>query len=63
MRKNKMTIDWAYLRKGWTSCKKAQEFLDEHKQKIVEITDARKERIDDDKAWQMLAKAKTVSIA
>lgn len=58
-----MLIDWAYLRKGWTSCKKAQEFLGNHNLKITETVDARKEKIADKKAWEILSKATDIMVA
>ena len=58
-----MLINWAYLRKGWTSCKKAQEFLDKHNLEITETVDARKERIADEKAWEILSQATDITIA
>ena len=58
-----MTIDWAYLRKGWTSCKKAQEFLENHNLEISETVDARKEKIDAEKAWEILSQATGITLA
>ena len=58
-----MNIDWAYLRKGWTSCKKAQEFLEEKKSTITEVVDARKVKIPADKAWDQLKNGSTISVA
>lgn len=37
-----MKIDWAYLRKGWVSCKRALEFLEREKIEIDNVVDARK---------------------
>ena len=58
-----MNINWAYLRKGWASCKKAQEFLEEKQVTIAEIVDARKVKIPADKAWDQLKDASTISVA
>jgi hypothetical protein len=58
-----MNIDWAYLRKGWTSCKNAQEFLEKKKITADDVTDARKERINEDAAWAMLKTATSILIA
>ena len=58
-----MKIDWAYFRKGWTSCKNAQEFLGPNNVEVAELVDARKEKIDEDAAWAMLKSAKKISIA
>ena len=40
-----MKIDWAYLRKGWVSCKRALEFLEQYQIEIDEIVDARKVKL------------------
>ena len=58
-----MLIDWAYLRKGWTSCKKAREFLGNHNLEISETVDARKEKIDTEKAWVILSQASGITVA
>ena len=58
-----MTIDWAYLRKGWTSCKKALEFLGNHNLEIKETVDARKEKIASEKAWKILSEATHIIVA
>ena len=58
-----MKIDWAYLRKGWKSCTNSQEVLENHKVTIKEVVDARKERFDSKKVWNLLHKAKTVTTA
>ena len=61
--RKKMKIDWYYHRKGWVSCKKAQEVLEIKKVDVTEQGDAKKEKIDDDQAWEMLSKAPKVFIA
>jgi arsenate reductase-like glutaredoxin family protein len=38
------TIDWRYHRKGCTTCKKAEGFLEEHGCKVKETADASKDR-------------------
>ena len=58
-----MNIDWAYLRKGWASCKKAQEFLEQKQIAIGEILDARKNRIEVHRAWDIIKGAKAISVA
>ena len=58
-----MKIDWAYLRKGWASCKKAQEVLDAEKIAIVTEVNARKEPISSDQAWGLLSKSQKLFIA
>ena len=57
-----MEIDWAYLRKGWTSCKNAQEFLETKQLCAKDVVDARKTRIDEDEAWTMLKTASSVTV-
>ena len=58
-----MNIDWAYLRKGWASCKKAQEFLEQEQITIEEVLDARKNRIEVQQAWDIVKEAKEISVA
>ena len=58
-----MKIDWAYLRKGWKSCKNSQEVLENHQVTIKEEVDARKDRFDAKRVWDLLHKAKTITTA
>ena len=54
-----MSISWAYMRKGWTSCVKAQVVFKKKKVMPKETIEARKEKIEAKEAWEML---KTASI-
>ena len=56
-----MKIDRAYLRKGWKSCKKSQEVLETHQVITNEVVDARKERIDARKGWDLIHKAQSIT--
>ena len=58
-----MNIQWAYLRKGWKSCQNAQEVLETAKASIEETVDARKERIDEKAAWNLVKDAKSIVTA
>ena len=58
-----MQINWSYLRKGWTSTKKAQEFLEQKNVSSEAVTWANKQKYGPDDAWEILKKAKTISIA
>ena len=58
-----MIIDWAYLRKNWTSCQKAQEVLEAKQIKITTVTDARKERFDANAAWDLIKSAIQITTA
>lgn len=58
-----MNIEWAYLRKGWASCKKAQEFLEQHNITIVEVLDARKNKLDAGRAWEKVENATSLTVA
>lgn len=49
-----MKIDWAYIRKGWVSCTKAQKYFEENGIEVAEIANARKEKIDHDRAWELI---------
>jgi len=58
-----MKIDWAYLRKGWKSCQNAQAVLDEKQVGIKTTVDARKQRIDEGAAWELLKSAASIMTA
>ena len=58
-----MTIEWAYIRKGCTSCKKALAYFSEHEISVDLVVDARKEKIDAKKAWELIKHQKHVYIA
>ncbi len=57
-----MSVQWAYFRKGWVSCAKAQEVLAGQNKSVVETVDARKEKIEADAAWKLFQKYSTVII-
>lgn len=57
-----MQIEWAYLRKGWTSCTKAQAVFAERDISIAEIVEARKRKIEGDDAWNLLSGAETLVV-
>ncbi len=57
-----MNIDWAYLRNGWVSCKKAQKYFELNKIDVKEKSDARKEKIAEDTAWELISDKKQVFI-
>lgn len=58
-----MKIDWAYMRKGWTSCKKAWEAFTDAKIDIAEEIDAKKNIIGKNDVWAVLRKAENVYVA
>jgi arsenate reductase-like glutaredoxin family protein len=49
-----MTIEWAYIRKGCTSCKRALAYFEEHNISVDVTVDARKEKLDAQKAWDAI---------
>ncbi len=57
-----MIVDWAYIRKGWVSCKKAQKVFEEQKIGMEQVADARKEKFDNDQAWELIQEFETVLI-
>ena len=57
-----MKIEWAYLRKGWASCVKAQSVFDKTKTVIQETADARKEQVADEQAWKLLQSAEEIVV-
>ena len=58
-----MTIEWAYIRKGCTSCNKALAYFKENKISVDLTVDARKEKIDAQKAWDLIKHQNHVHIA
>ena len=57
-----MKVEWAYLRKGWASCVKAQAVFDRTKTVIQETVDARKAPLADKKAWKLLQGADEIVV-
>ena len=58
-----MSIDWAYMRKGWVSCKKAWESLKQSKTTITKEINAKNDTLADEAAWKMVADADRIFIA
>ena len=58
-----MSIEWAYIRKGCTSCKRALAYFNEHNISVDVTVDARKEKLDAQKAWEMIKPQNQVYIA
>lgn len=58
-----MKVDWLYFRKGWTSCKKAQEFLGKDEVLVETTINANKEKFDLDAAWELLKNAQSITTA
>ena len=56
-------ITWQYHRKGWTTCKKAQEFLEPINHTITETIDASKTKIGLKEALVLAKKASTIIAA
>ena len=57
------TINWGYFRNGWTSCKRAQEFLDANQITVNERINASKEKMDADQVWSLVKDAKHIFVA
>jgi len=57
-----MHIDWAYLRQGGTSCKKAPEFLSANPITLGKVVDARQKRIDVATAEKLIGSAKRIHV-
>lgn len=49
-----MNIKWAYLRNGWTSCKKAREYLENDNIQIAKEINARKDYINENEASEII---------
>lgn len=58
-----MTIEWAYIRKGCESCKKALAYFAENNISVDLTVDARQEKIDAEKAWDVIRHQNHVYIA
>lgn len=58
-----MKIEWYYHRNGWVSCKKAQEVLGIKQVEITEQWDAKKQKIDEDQAWERLSSVPKIFIS
>ena len=56
-------VDWGYFRNSWKTCKRAQEFLDANNISVNEITNASKEKIDANQAWEMIKSASSIHVA
>ena len=58
-----MTIEWAYIRKGCTSCKRALAYFEEHNISVDVTVDARKEKLEAQEAWDLIKQQNQVYIA
>ncbi len=58
-----MDIEWGYLRSGWTSCKKTQEFLEKKSVEIKEKVNGNKVKYEDKKTWDILKNYKKAVVA
>ena len=56
------SINWYYFRKGWTSCKKASDFMDAHRLVPDDVVPASR-KLGREDAAELAAKAKTVIVA
>ena len=57
-----MEIEWAYIRKGWQSCTKAQKFFDQNNIQIKKTVDARKETINERAALELINSSKKIVV-
>ena len=58
-----MKIDWAYLRKGWVSCKKALGVLKEKKLDIQNEVNAAKDTVSGDAVWDLVKNSEKIVVA
>ena len=58
-----MKVDWAYMRKGWVSCKKALGVLEDNKITIDHEVNATKETISGDGIWELVNKSEKIVVA
>ena len=58
-----MKANWMFFRNSWTSCRKAQEFLDANNIQVDSRTDARKEKLDPIEVWERIKAAQSIHIA
>ena len=57
-----MDIEWAYMRKGCKSCQKAQAVLERKNITVVTTSDARKEKIEAEGAWELFSGATSIVV-
>ena len=57
-----MEIEWAYIRKGWQSCTKAQKFFGRNNIQIKKTVDARKETIHEGAALELINSFKKIVV-
>ena len=57
-----MEIEWAYLRKGWQSCIKAQKFFEQNRIQIRKRADARKDTIAEEAALELIRSFKKIVV-
>ena len=58
-----MDIEWAYLRKGWVSCKKAWTVFEEKNISVETEVNAKKQTYTGEDAWKVVAGADKVYAA
>ena len=58
-----ISIQWGYFRNGWTTCKRAQEFLDANSVSVEKRINASKEKIPAEAAWELIRGATKVTVA
>jgi arsenate reductase-like glutaredoxin family protein len=58
-----MKIDWAFMRNSCATCAKTRNYLEEHDIEIEVEDNARKTRLEEEAAWDILSKAEKVLTA
>lgn len=58
-----MDIEWAYMRKGWVSCKKAWTVFEEKSISIDKEVDAKKQTYTGEDVWTLVSGADKVYVA
>ncbi len=62
-KEQQMSIAWAYMRKGWVSCKKAWTVFADNNLEIEQEQNASKETISGDEVWDLLKDAPEIHVA
>ena len=58
-----MKANWMFFRNSWTSCRKAQEFLDANNIQVDSRTDARKQKLNSTEVWERIKTAQSIHVA
>ena len=58
-----MKVDWAYIRKGWVSCKKAGSVFAEKNIEVEEQVNAARDTISGEDVWELVSGGSRIVVA